>query len=197
MDNPQDYEIDDVNSFVVDSLYIKNENEQAQGLTQKPYCLVLSIIDKDFDFLVTVAESFTMNGEPDREDADLLLGTLGYHTAHSLILNSPETIGNGFAFLCLVYGEDMEHAEKFAEYFQIGIEAVTLFPTYGVVATDGTNWVDLHTERRGTIPLGFTSLFEEYNAFSGKKSFTSEEFELIDIFHPEEPEEENPTNEID
>ncbi len=186
MSTSENYEISDVNSFVVDSLYIKNYNEQTRGDTPKPFALILSIVDKSFNIIVTVAESFTMDGKPDREDADKLLGILGYHTANSLILNSPDVLGTGFAFLAVIYGEDMEHAERFAEYFQCGLEIVATFPLYGVVATDSQNWVDLHSGRKGKIPFGFMSVFEEFNAFSGNKGFTSEEFKLIDIFQDED-----------
>ena len=170
------YEIPDVSEFVVNNLFLKADSET--GNEPMPYAVALTVLNDKFETIITVVEPFNMNNDPDREDAPEILEMLGWLTADRLVFNAPDVLISGFAFLTLTLGTDLAQAERWSAYFQNGLDRHEL-PTFGMVATNGTDWTDIATNRNGSIPPGYTTAFEQYNTFHGR-TFSAETFTMED-----------------
>jgi len=171
-----DYTIPDVSEFVVNTMFLRNHN----GGTHLPFALSVTVLDDNYDEIITVIEPFDMGGDPDRDDADFLLGALGYHTINSIFLSEPDAIIRGHAFITMVLNPNLSQAEEWTAHFQEGVD-IHKIPTVGMIATNGKDWTDIYTARSGTVPDGYTTVFEEYNMFSGKKSFEHTDFNLTEL----------------
>ena len=174
-----DYEIEDVDAFLIDTLYMLRDAESKSDI-KMPYAFLLTVLNKELQSLITVIEPFGMNGDPDREDAPQILGALGYHTINSLVINAPDVLTEGAGFISTVLHPDLATAERWTANIQEGID-VHKTPTFGMLATNGTEWSDISTGRTGSIPLGMTTPFETFNVLNENKAFGAEEFEFLDI----------------
>jgi len=173
---PIDYEIPDVSEYVINNLFLKADAET--GHEPMPYAFALTVLNDQFQTIITVLEPFNMNNDPDRSDAEEILTKLGWFTAERLVFNAPDVLISGFAFSTLTLSPDLAQAERWAAWFQNGLDEHEL-PTVGMVATNGTDWTDICTNRSGSIPPGYTTAFEQYNTFYGR-NFAAETFTLED-----------------